>query len=325
MKRLGVSEETLFPDLPYLAEKNRACEPLPETLLDREKQISDTSDMLALKKAGERAFHRKQFQAALAYLGDYANHAPDAAEPHWLKGNALAGLKRWADAIGCYTKAIELKDAPFPGDNVSFPDWVISYHLATYHYNRGNVRAALGQYAEAIEDYTATLELADEVRPQSPGDHHFEVTLGRHARFNRATTHYMNQDFDRALDDFRQYQEDEGARGDICLGMGNAQLMQGRFGDAREHYGEGADLEPGRQTQACRDNLAAVGSLIETTGPVADGNGLSVEYPHLVVQTEIRGNERAFPFAGNRGNYGNWGWGDGYQGLSGFAVRLRPA
>jgi len=218
-----------------------------------------------------------------------------------------------------------LKETPFPGDNDGFEGWIISYHLATYHYNRGNANAALGQYAKAIEDYTTTLDLADEVHPRSPADHHFEVTLGQNARFNRATTRYMDRDFAQAFDDFRQCQEDDRVSSDTCLGMGNALLMQGRFGDARDHYRRGAGLDPGEQVGRCKDNLAAVESLIAIIGPAVDGNRLHVEYPNLVVETEAASNESSFPFIGIRGNYGNWGWGDGYEGLQGFSVRLRPA
>ncbi|MCY4005956.1 MAG: tetratricopeptide repeat protein [Rhodobacteraceae bacterium] len=232
-------------------------------------------------------------------------------------------MKRWADAIKSYTRAIELKDTPFPGANVSFEGWVISYHLATYHYNRGNAHAARGQYEKAIEDYTATLTLAEKVSAESPGDHHFEVTLGQHARFNRATTRYMNQDFALTFDDFSECQDVDGERSNTCLGMGNARLMQGRFGEAHDHYARGADLDPGRQAQHCKDNLAAVESLIAITGSAVDDNHRHVEYPNLVV-LQAGDTKEPFPFARSRGNSGNWGWGDGYKGLQGFNVQLRP-
>jgi len=91
-----VSEETLFADLPGLAAQNGPSKPLPPPI----------TDPIELKQAGVRAFRQKQFRDALAHFDNYASHAPDVADPHWLKGNALARLKRWADAIGCYTKAI---------------------------------------------------------------------------------------------------------------------------------------------------------------------------------------------------------------------------
>ncbi|MCY4005955.1 MAG: FRG domain-containing protein [Rhodobacteraceae bacterium] len=91
LRRWGVSEDILFPDLPYLAERNKACKPLPTTFLDRTQPAPDAPDTLALKRRGERAFHQKQFQTALAYFENYASLPPT----RWILIGSRATL--WRD------------------------------------------------------------------------------------------------------------------------------------------------------------------------------------------------------------------------------------
>ena len=61
---------------------------------------------------------------------------PDYAEPHVNRGNALKELKRYADALASYDRALAIK-----------PDY------AEVHFNRGLVLYALKRYEEAIASY----------------------------------------------------------------------------------------------------------------------------------------------------------------------------
>ncbi len=298
---MGVSEATLFADLPGLAIQNTVDRPYrPE----KRRALED------LKADGLRAFHQGKHEKALEFFSAVRDARPDVAEPHWLMGNAHAVAGDQDKAIPCYTQAIERKDR------------VIDFHLATYHYNRGNAHAVADDQDKAIADYDKVLNILEQMTGQLDGNHQHARTLARHARFNRANSHYRKQDFAAAFDDFKHCNENWGNRSDTHLGMGNALLMQGRLRKAAGSYAEGQGLKPDTQSVHCKTNLESVMPiLVDLPDDDAEQDASQLDGRSHVV-TDPDTDAELLVIKGNRGNFGNWGWGKGYDGLPDFAVRL---
>ena len=309
IKRLGVSEEVIFADLPGFAAQNKPSSPLPLS-----------ADPIKLRQAGERAFQKGDFDLALKYFDPFSRRVPEAAEPHWLKGNALAGLQEYERAIDSYTAAIALEDRPFADfpKSETIEDWFIDFRLATYRFNRANAHAALGSHEKAIEDFDETLAIIERVKEDSPPDYQDVHTLERNVRYNRANSKYVAGKFQEAFVEFGR--AGGNARSETCLGMGNSSLMQGRFGDAIRHYSTGANTQMEKATITCDNNKSSVQKLIEICGE--EVSGFEVVGNDLKLQLARDHGDQSFSIGGNQGNHGNWISGKGYDGLPGFAVRF---
>ena len=113
------------------------------------------------KESGDLAYQERRFDdALLAYHAFAASHA-GVAEPHCLLGDTFAALQRYEEAVAAYNEAekhIEVPVAAGAGAQVS-PDRAGTLMLRAIYYNRGNVRAALGDHPEAVADFGKALEL----------------------------------------------------------------------------------------------------------------------------------------------------------------------
>ena len=293
LERLGLSERVLFADVSGLAAQNGPGKPL------RKRHALTAAQC---RRRGNRAYQERQFIEALAAYRAYAERAPAAAEPHLLKGNALAALRRYPEAVDAYTEAISRSDRPLPQSNVVWEQAFIEETLSVLHFNRGNAHAALGNHEAAVADFDNAVQHA----PDHPRD----------ALFNRANSKY-------ALGRFEEAQADYSAAGgntrsETSLGMGNCQLMLGNFTEALDCYMGGRGLDPEGAATHCGANSAELERMLAALGD--SQYTVRVEGNDLVVETACSGGP--FRIAGNSGNVGNrWG-GSGYGGGSGFKVKM---
>ena len=293
LERLGLSERVLFGDVSGLAAQNAPGKPLRRAYALTPAQC---------RRRGNRAYQERQFIEALAAYREYAERAPEAAEPHLLKGNALAALERYPEAVDAYTEAISRSGRPLPQSNVVWEQGFIEETLSVLHYNRGNAHAALGDHEAAVADFDQAVQHA--------------ANQPRDALFNRANSKY-------ALGRFEESQRGYSAAGgntrrDTALGVGNSQLMLGNFREALASYLAGRGLDPEAAALHCGANGVELERMLEALGDShytvrVDGND-------LVVETECLAG--SFRIAGNSGNVGNrWG-GSGYRGARGFKVKI---
>ncbi len=293
LDRLGVSESVLFGDESGLAAQN-----LPEKRLVK----ASTLTVAQIKRRGNRAFQERQFAEALVAYRGYAEREPEIAEPHLLKGNALAALGRYSEAVDAYTDAINRSARPLPQSNVVWEPRFIDETLSMLHFNRGNAQAALGDHEAAVADFDQAVQRA--------------ADQPRDVLFNRANSKYALGRFEGARQDLL----DAGGsmRSDTSLGIGNSQLMLGNFREALDAYLVGRGMVPKGAALHCGANGAELERLLAAVGD--SRFKVRVEGNDLVVETGCHGGP--FRIAGNGGNVGNrWG-GSGYTGASGFKVTM---
>ena len=295
LDRLGLSESVLFGDVSGLAAQNGPGKPLAKP---------GTLTVAQLRRRGNRAFQERQFIEALVAYREYAERAPEVAEPHLLKGNVLAALGRYPEAVDAYTEAISRSGRPLPQSNVVWEQGFIEEKLSVLHFNRGNARAALGDHEAAVADFDQA--------GQHAADQPMEV------QFNRANSKYALGRFEDARTDYL----DAGGsmRSDTSLGMGNSQLMLGKFKEALNSYLAGRGVVPEGAASHCGANGAELERMLAAVGD--SRYTVRVEGNDLVVETKCLGEPGPFRIAGNSGNVGNrWG-GSGYTGASGFKVTM---
>ena len=306
LTRLGLSQTSLFGDIPGLAAANTRRTPLQRTEpLTPEKH----------RDRGNRAYQAGRYENALAAYEAYGAAQPDVAQPYCLKGDALAALGRFEDANLAYTRAIENLDRPiYLGKQVIVNrEFVGPMMSRALYYNRGNVRAAAGDHPGAVADFDFALQHGDDPK--------------RDVLKNRGNSKYDLEMFAEAHRDFESaWLEREGS--DAALAMGNCQVMTGEFEDALQRYLSGTAAGPEGSAAHCRANAEQVRRIMETL----NGRAFRTRREGLVVFVEtahLQGTPPHFRFAGNQGNTGNIPsgmvtahGGKGYKGEKGFAVEI---
>ena len=302
LQDMGLSPKALFGDVPGLAAMNGPSVPLAKPLSQRYQ-----------KESGNLAYQERRFNdALLAYQAFAAFHA-GVAEPHCLLGDTFAALGRYEEAVAAYTDAEGHIEVPVPAGPGVNPVRVGRLMLRAIYYNRGNVRAALGDHPEAVADFDLALEL-DKLR----GVESVNV------RYNRANSRFELGDYAEAFED---YQAVEGLMdsSDALLGMGNCQTMIGKFGLAVECFERGAS-EGGSTSESCQHNANHAREILAVVegrefDVVRRGQDLDVRVLGLPAGTS------GLIFRGHTGNAGNTPstmrkapGGEGYDGAQGFVV-----
>ncbi len=308
LTRLGLSQMSLFGDIPGLAAANTRRTPLQRTEPLTAEQHRDR---------GNRAYQAGRYEDALAAYEAYVVVLPDVAQPHCLKGDALAALGRFEDANLAYTKAIENLDRPMDFGRQVIVDRKVAGSMMSraLYYNRGNVRAASGDHPGAIKDFDTALQHGD-----GPN---------RYVLKNRGNSKFALGMFPEAYRDFKAaWLEREGSG--AALAMGNCKVMTGKFEDALQRFLNGTAAEPEGSAANCRANAEQARRIMETLNAHAfrtrrEGVILFVEAAH------VQKTPTHFPFVGNQGNTGNIPsgmvtahGGKGYAGAKGFAVVIVP-
>jgi tetratricopeptide (TPR) repeat protein len=98
---------------------------------------------VAQKRAGQPERAAEEFASALAAYSHYIETTPRSSEAYFQRGQLLAYLERYDDALQDFDAA----------DRIA-PNQIIS------HYGRGNIAFARGQYALAIREFDAAQRLA---------------------------------------------------------------------------------------------------------------------------------------------------------------------
>ena len=303
LTRLGLSETALFGDVPGLAAVNTT-----RTRLQHTGSISPGQYL----NRGNRAYQAGRYDDALEAYESYAAALPDVAQPHCLKGDALAALGRFEEANLAYTRALETLDQPiYLGGQVIVNQELIGNMMSrALYYNRGNVHAAADDHRAAVADFDAAL-----LHDYSPK---------RDVLHNRGSSKFALEMYAEAHQDFEAaWLEREGS--DAALAMGNCKVMMGEFEEALQRYLNGTAAEPENSATQCRTNSDQARRLLEAL----NGHDYQVRRAGLIVFVETACVRESFPFAGNRGNTGNIPsgmvtahGGKGYKGAQGFAVAI---
>lgn len=314
LEDLGLSQESLFNDIPGLAVAN--------SVTSRLKPIEPMMPAY-YKDVGNRDYQAGRYTDALASYEAYAEALPDVAEPYGLQGDTLAALGQFEAADSAYSKAIHKIDKPFSfgeqaivhGEQAivhpKFQEGAGEYMHHNLHCNRGNVRAAIGNHSEAIADFDTALEHSEGASPA--------------VLKNRGNSKFAMQKFAEAYQDFEaafQESEESGA----ALAMGNCKVMLGEFELALQRFFDGSKCKPEGTAAHCRTNEEQVSRLLDAL--VGQDFQVRREGSIVIVETaHLQGRQFHFPFTGNQGNAPNMEsglasrtYGNGYEGIDGFAV-----
>jgi len=310
LENLGLSEASLFNDIPGLAEINKSNKPLQPTM------SQPTPDQLM--KRGNLAYQRGDYENALSLYKSYAEKRPNVAQPYCLIGDTLTKLERFKDADFAYTTAIHNLDMPiYPDENKFQNQELFSKIMRSWlYYNRGNARAATGDHIEAVEDFDLALQ--------------YGCISKQNALKNRGNSKFAMQKFKEAYQDFKAANSEQAGSG-VALAMGNCKVRAGEFEHAEQHYLTGATAEPEGSAKHCQKNAEQVRQIVERL----DGNDFQIRNEEKLLIIEIAHIQELplfYPFAGNQGNTGNQAsgmtlaqGGDGYEGMDGFVVVIQPA
>ena len=289
LEQLDVSERTIYRDLVGFCrlEHANARYVLPAT-------------SAAYLRRGNNAFSRGEHSEAIDAYGRCLELGGDQAETYFLRGNANAEAKRYRDAINDYNEALQSPNlTEVEGNSTHYP-W---FYFAIF-FNRGNMRACLGEHENAMEDY----QRASDIAPAFTASH-----------FNRGNARFMRQQFEEAVS---CYDEVLACAPESISALHNKALtliLLGKFDAAEDCYTRIqhlAELEP--------NTLAP---LLELEGILAgltdsrlrievmpQGNAARVTHPNYM------GVLRAVLFKGIQGNVGNVSGGrhlPGGEGLEG--------
>ena len=148
----------------------------------------------------------------MAHCDQAVAQKPDFANAHYNRGNALSGLRRFAEAVQSFDKAIALN--PQHTDALT---------------NKGNALHELGRFADAIESYDRILAL----KPASAL-----------AFFNRGAARKELRQADEALADFdRALAIDPGHAGS-WINRGEVLIYLRRYQEALAHFDRALSIDP---------------------------------------------------------------------------------
>ena len=282
IRALDFHEESLFQDVFGFAQASnkRSVPPLtPEAYLRR----------------GNRYYQRQEYADAIVAYSKSIELAPGVGLAYLLRGNVYAASERHREAIQDYDQAV----AHISQLHRSLQD--------TLYYNRANSKAELGDYHDALEDYTEALN----VNPNFTNCY-----------FNRGNTLADLYRFSEALLDYDRVTGDVSSN--AVFNKGNALLAMGRFLDARRCYQDavemGADqLGINQNPPTLEQVLLLVGQLEFTVSAVPDPRtgAMCLRFGVPDAATKARQNLGRFMFFGRVGNSGNSG-GPGLSGGEGF-------
>ena len=305
---LDVSRRSLFQDIYGFSEAESA-----ESSLH---QIGDPKDYLL---QGNEFYQKRNYAKAIEAYSKCIELAPDVCEPHFLRGNAKAASGDHEEAIEDYDKAVSHKNRPFLNFNPDTTKLIFNPILFMVYFNRGNAKSVLKEYEGALEDYTKAIE------QKLPG------LDARNLHFNRANTYADLHKFEEAVAEYDKVVDSEFpfAR----FNKGNALVVLGRFGEARQCYQE--SISKGMYEGKVAQNLYAIGKIIDRTHgrehrTYFDAGGVAGLPTLSVAIFGDHSDPESFPVTGNAGNTGNFGGrglsgGMGLSGKSPLVINLRGA
>ncbi len=138
-------------------------------------------------RAGNEAYLRGEYDAALKSYDAAMQENPPSPELHFDRGNALYKLSKPDEALEEYKKALDTRDAKFKESD---------------YYNLGNTLGALKKYPEAIESYKRALEL-------DPNDQEAKYNLELLLRAQEEQKKQKNQQGDKKDDKDSKKQDEQ--------------------------------------------------------------------------------------------------------------------
>ena len=291
LEQLDVSEQTIYRDLVGFCRLERA----------NARYVPPTTAAAYLRR-GNNAFRRGEHSEAIDAYGRCLELGGDPVETYFLRGNANAAGKRYRDAIDDYDEALQYADsAEGAGSSTGYP-W---FYFAIL-FNRGNMRACVGEHENATEDYRRALDVA----PGFTASH-----------FNRGNAHFMQQQFDEAVSCYDEVLANAPESISALHNKALASILLGNFDAAEACYKRlqsVTDLEPNtlaplRELEGILAGLTDSGLEIEAT---PSGNSARITHPNY------KGGQRAVVFKGIHGNVGNVPSGEGFQGGPGVLVHV---
>ena len=295
LEQLDVSGRTIYRDLVGFCQLERA-----------NARYLPPRTAVAYLRRGNNAFRRGEHSEAIDAYGKCLELGGDQAETYFLRGNANAAAKRYRDAIEDYNKALQSPDlTKVEGSTTHYP-W---FYFAIL-FNRGNMRACLGEHENAMQDYRRASDLA----PGFTASH-----------FNRGNANFMRQQFEEAVSCYDEVLASTPESIAVLHNKALALILLGKFDAAEACYTsiqrlaelEPNTLEPLRELEAILSGLTDSRLTIDVTPP---GNSAKITHPNYT------GGRRAVVFMGIHGNVGNVGGGrhqpggEGFQGSPGVLV-----
>lgn len=290
LRAVGVTEESLFPDLSGFAATNSAVTRIP---------LPDSRNLLSQANA---AYNQQEFDVAADFYSHYLDVHPDDNEVKLLLANAMVDARHSLEA---FDLLVEIE--PWIQTDLS------NHEKSNFYFNRANAAADVGDHASAIDNYTESLRLHDY----------------RAARFNRGNSFAAIGQYDSAIEDYlacpgyakalfnagnthvaRFEFEDAESCYEAAVQM---QPEQSSFWQNLDSVRRVLLLIAGRHYDRRTD--------LRTAGTNAPTVMIFVEDDDL--QHDL--NLQIFPIAGNAGNQGNTGFrnlpgGQGFDGSAGFAI-----
>ena len=209
LERLGITERTLFKDLPGFAESHDYNKSLPRGY---------GTPKYHLRK-GNEALQRDDFKGAMADYNQVIELEPNFAEAYKKRGQAKSNLGDLNGAIADLDRAIELMEINIdkhPVGAIAELDRAIELdpELAVAYYNRGNIKFSLGEHNGAIADYDRAIEhkrdFAEAYNNRGNAKSNLGERRGAIADYDRAIEH--KRDFAEAYNNRGIVKADDGDR-----------------------------------------------------------------------------------------------------------------
>ena len=192
LRTLGVDEEYLFGDLYGFSQSNHSKAPL-------------RVDITETKGLGVELLKQKNYEGAIQRFSEFIRFDSMAWDTYFLRGFALAEIDQHEAAVEDYSTA------------ASHADSLRETTEFAVLFNRANVHAAAGAMEEAVEDYSAAIELDSDQQS---------------AYVNRGNAHFTMLDFEQAIEDYTNAPDSPIA----SLNKGIALLANECLDDAVEWY-----------------------------------------------------------------------------------------
>ena len=272
---------------------------------------------------GNQRYLEGDYSGAITHYDKSIELASDTefAYFHYVRGNAKAADGDLKGALQDYDSGVHCQEglsADLEGNSEGMTD--AYFHWGLY-YNRGNVKAELGDLAGALGDYEEAIRKSRQVGAAEPVIY-----------INRGHVNYLLNKYGDAIRDFEQAIK----VGDFMalFKKANMLVILGRFDEALECYDSAIRDGDDRSCVICnRNGVAAILNRIGGDGYVVRSPRYKDSSQRPIIDVSLRADAdnrftEFFNFHGMRGNIGNTGsqhlpGGEGYRGKPGFVVVVK--
>lgn len=310
----NLSKESLFRDIHEFAVANNWRSSLRSI-----KALQPIKIYRAYLGDGRKAYREKDFEAAIDCFTKTADLQPQRAEVYFSRAHAKAALgqseengrQNFKSAIEDYDKALSnIQHMPAP----------LGLRSAI-HYNRGNLRAQLGDLEGAVQDYTECIDAEDNAN----------LLIG-HLFYNRANVYFKmeqwsdaSEDYKKAIDHWQNVRDAHYVR-DAHFNLGNTYVEEGSYQDAVKHYSEALRVDEsfdyaGQNRAATRALLGELELAAREFEEYGDQGANKMLIEKALAGESVKG---SLAYVGNAGNVGQIGFysleeGRGFPGFPGYA------